>query len=86
MTKPTKRKRSESEDAGARIVVSEVKLRGAAISYAAVAKRDPSHPKWLQSWRELRRAAIGMVAEILEAAGSEGHPRAATPPGRTAHP
>jgi hypothetical protein len=64
MTKPTKRKRSESEGAGARIVESEVMLRGAAINYAAVAKLDPSHPNWRRHWRKLRRAAIGMVAAI----------------------
>jgi hypothetical protein len=53
-------------------VVSEVALRKAATTYAAVAELDPTHPKWRRSWQELRRAAIGMVAEILEAA--EGHP------------
>src|SRR3954471_23001635 len=67
MTKPTKRKRSESEGAGVRIVVSEVMLRSAAINYAAVAKLDPSHPNWRRYWRELRRAAIGMVAQIRRA-------------------
>ena len=71
MTKPTKRKRPESEGARARIIVSEVALRRAAILYAAVAKLDPTHPRWLRSWRELRRAAIGMVAEIL---GRIAHP------------
>jgi len=69
MTKPTKRNRPESEGARARIIVSEVALRRAANTYAAVAKLDPSHPNWLRSWRELRRAAIGMVAEIREEAG-----------------
>ena len=84
MAKPTKRKRPESEGVGARIVESEVMLRGAAISYAAVAKLDPSHPDWLRHWRELRRAAFRVVVAIQEAAG---HPpralasrRSATPP------
>jgi len=49
-------------------VLSEVMLRATAISYAVVAKLDPSHPKWRRCWRRLRRAAIGMVA-VLEAAG-----------------
>jgi hypothetical protein len=64
MSKPTKRKRSESEDAGERVVVSEVMLRSAALAYAAVAKLDPSHPNWRRYWRKLRRAAVGMVAAI----------------------
>jgi hypothetical protein len=73
MTKPTKRKRSESEGAGGRIVLFEVTLRGAAIKCAAVAKLDPSHPDWRRGWRDLRRAAIRMVAK-LEAAGQPvGH-------------
>ena len=46
MTRPTKRKRSESEGAGQRIVVSEVMLRSAALAYAAVANLDPSDPRW----------------------------------------
>jgi len=70
MTKPTKRERSESEGARERVVVSEVMLRSAAISYAVVAKLDPSHPNWRRHWRKLRRAAIGMVAEVLESAES----------------
>ena len=69
MTKPSKRKRPESEGARARIILSEVALRRAANAYAAVANLDPSHPSWRRSWRELRRAAIGMVAEIREEAG-----------------
>ena len=69
MTKPSKRKRPESEGARARIIMSEVALRRAANTYAAVAGLDPTHPKWLRAWRELRRAAIGMVAEIQEEAG-----------------
>jgi len=73
MTKPTKRKRSGSEGAEVRIVASEVMLRATAISYAAVAALDPSHPMWHRCWLELRCAAIGMVAE-LEAAGQPvGH-------------
>ena len=73
MAKPIKRKRSESEGAGERTVVSEVTLRRAAINYAAVAARAPSHPDWRRCWLEFRRAAIGMVAE-LEAAGQPvGH-------------
>ena len=74
MTKPTKRKRSESEGAGERVVVSEVMLRSAALAYAAVANLDPSDPRWRRCWRALRLAAIGMVAEILEAAPAEGRP------------
>jgi len=66
MTKPTKRKRPESE------VVSEVMLRGAALAYAAVANLDPSDPRWCRCWRALRLAATGMVAEIREAARPPG--------------
>ncbi|HYV48716.1 MAG TPA: hypothetical protein VFA20_27850 [Myxococcaceae bacterium] len=89
MTKPTKRKRSEPEDAGEGIVVSEVMLRRAALAYAAVAHLDTSDPRWRRCWRALRLAAIGMVAEIRDAAGPpEGHPpsralvsrRSAAPP------
>jgi hypothetical protein len=64
MTKPTKRKRSESEDAGVRVVVSEVMLRSAALAYAAVANLDPSDLRWRRCWRALRLAATGMVAAI----------------------
>ena len=64
MTKATKRKRPESEGAGERIVVSEVRLRGAAINYAAVAKLDPSDPRWRRCWRALQLAAF-RVAEAL---------------------
>src|SRR5262245_26050538 len=68
MTKPTK-KCSQSE------VVSEVKLRRAALAYAAVANLGLSDPRWRRCWRALRLAAIGMAAEIREAAGlPEGHP------------
>jgi len=68
MTKPPKMKRSRSE------VVSEVTLRRAALTYAAVAHLDPTDPRWRRRWRALRGAAIGMVAE-LEAAGLPvGHP------------
>jgi len=87
MAKPTKRKRSESEDAEARIVASEVMLRATAISYAAVGALDPSDPMWHRCWLELRCAAIGMVAE-LEAAGQPvGHlPPRALVSGRSAAP
>ena len=64
MTNPTKRKRSESEDAGERIVVSEVMLRSAALAYAAVANLDSSDPRWRRCWRALRLAAFRM-AEAL---------------------
>ena len=75
MAKPTKRKRPESEGVGERSVVSEVMLRRAALAYAAVANLDPSDPRWRRCWRALCLAATGMVAQILEAAGSpEGHP------------
>jgi len=89
MAKPTKRKRSEPEDAGERIVVSEVMLRRAALAYAAVARLDTSDPRWRRCWRALSVAAIGMVAAIQEAAEPpKGHPppralasgRSATPP------
>ena len=87
MTKPTKRKRSESEGAGVRIVVSEVTLRGAAINYAAVAGLDPSHPDWRRYWRELRCAVIGMVAEMEAAGQPVGHlPPRALVSGRSAAP
>jgi len=62
MTKPTRRKRSESE------VVSEVMLRRAGLAYAAVANLDPSDLRWRHCWRALSVAAIGMVAAIQEAA------------------
>jgi len=69
MTKPTnKRKRSEPEDAGERVVVSEVMLRHAALAYAAVANLDPSDPRWRRCWRALYLAAIGTVGAIQEAA------------------
>jgi hypothetical protein len=68
MTKPTKRKRPEPAGARARIVVSEVALRRAAITCAAGTELDTMHPRWRRSSRELRRAAIGMVAESLELA------------------
>ena len=87
MAKPTKKKRSESEGAEVRIVASEVMLRATAISYAAVAGLDPSHPNWHRCWLELHCAAIGMVAE-LEAAGQPvGHlPPRALVSGRSATP
>jgi hypothetical protein len=77
MAKPTKKKRSESEDAGERVVVSEVMLRNAALAYAAVANLDPSDLRWGRCWRALRLAAIGMVAAIREA---EGPPNGHSPP------
>ena len=87
MTKPTKRKRSESEDAEARIVASEVMLRAAANNYAAVAALDPSHPMWRRCWLELRCAAIGMIAEMEAAARPVGHlPPRALVSGRSAAP
>jgi len=61
MTRAAKRKRPESEDAGERIVVSEVMLRNAALAYAAVAKLDPFDRSWRRCWHALRLAAIGMV-------------------------
>jgi hypothetical protein len=64
MTKPAKRKCSESEGAGERIVVSEVTLRHAALAYAAVANLDPSNPRWRRCWRALRLAATGVVAAV----------------------
>jgi len=70
MAKPTKRKRSESEDAGERVVMSEVMLRRAALAYAAVANLDPSDPRWRRCWRALRLASTGMVAAIQEATGA----------------
>src|SRR3954464_7623685 len=79
MAKPTKRKRSKSADAEARIVASEVILRATAINYALVAALDPSDPLWRRCWLELRCAAIGRVAEV-DASGKppKGHP---PPPG-----
>src|SRR5262245_19396833 len=83
MTKPIKKRRSESE------VVSEVKLRKAALAYAAVANLDPSDPRWRRCWRALRLAATGMVAATQKAAKPPGRPppsralasrRSATPP------
>jgi hypothetical protein len=58
MTKPTQKKRSESE------VTSEVMLRRAALAYAAVANLDPSDPRWRRCWRALRLAATGIVAAL----------------------
>src|SRR4051812_9296451 len=72
MAKPNKRKRSESEDAGERIVVSEVMLRSAALAYAAVANLEPSDLRWRRCWCALRLAATGMVAATQEAAGPPG--------------
>jgi hypothetical protein len=74
MAKPTKRKRSKSEDAEGRIVASEVILRATAINYALVAALDPSDPLWRRCWLELRCAAIGMVAAIEKAGPPKGHP------------
>ena len=68
MTTPTKRKRSESEGAGARIAASKATLRSAALAYAKVANLDPSSRRWRRRWRALRLAAIGMVADLVEAA------------------
>ena len=62
MAKPTKKKRSESEDAGETVVVSEVMLRTAALAYAAVANLDPSDPRWRRCWCALRLSAVRMVA------------------------
>jgi len=64
MTKPTKRKRSESVDTGERVVASEVMLRRAALAYAAVAHLDTSDPRWRRCWRALLIAAF-RVAEAL---------------------
>ena len=64
MTKPTKKKRSEPEDAGERVVASEVMLRRAALAYAAVANLDPSDPRWRRCWRALQLAAF-RLAEAL---------------------
>ena len=69
MTKPTKRKRSASEVAEERVLVSEVMLRRAACAYAEVANLDPSDPRWRRCWRALRLSAIGMVAEIRKPVG-----------------
>src|SRR6185295_6310958 len=89
MPKPTQKKRSRSEVAAERVVVSEVMLRQAACAYAAVANLDSSDPRWGRCWCALRLAAIGLVAAIPEAAGPpNGHPppralatrRSATPP------
>src|SRR6185436_5131751 len=74
MTKPTKKKRAESEGAGERIVVSEVVLRRAALAYAAVAHLDTSDPRWRRCWRALSVAATGMVAAIQKASPPKGHP------------
>jgi hypothetical protein len=46
MTKPTKRKRPESEGAGARVAVSEARLRSAALAYAKVANLAPTDRRW----------------------------------------
>ncbi len=57
MTKPTQKKRSQSE-------VAEEMLRKAALAYAEVAKLDPSDPRWRRCWRALLIAAF-RVAETL---------------------
>ena len=65
----------------------EVTLRGAAIKYAAVATLDPSHPDWRRCWRDLRRAAIGMVAKLEATGRPVGHlPLRALASGRSATP
>src|SRR4051812_29172017 len=73
MTKPTKRKRAESEDAGER-VVSEAMLRRAALAYAAVANLDPSDPRWRRCWCALRLTATGMVAAVASAQNAPSGP------------
>jgi hypothetical protein len=64
MAKPTKRKRSGSEVAEARVVASEVMLRRAALTYAGAANLGPSDPRWRRCWRALQLAAF-RVAEAL---------------------
>ena len=76
MTKAPKKKRSQSEVAEERVRVSEVMLRRAACAYAAVAELDSSDPRWRRCWCALRLAAIGMAAQIPDAAGPpEEHPQ-----------
>src|SRR5262245_56952473 len=64
MIRPAKRKRPESEGVGARVVVSVVTLRGAALAYAAVANLGSSDPRWRRCWRALYLAATGMVSAM----------------------
>jgi hypothetical protein len=79
MPKPTKKKRSRSEVAEG-IVVSEVKLRRAALAYAAVANLDPSDPRWRRCWRALRLAATGMVAAMASTQNARPATRQAPAP------
>ena len=64
MTKPTKKKRSQSEVAERRAQRSAVMLRSAACAYAAVAHLAPTDRHWLRCWRALQLAAY-RVAEAL---------------------
>jgi hypothetical protein len=66
MAKPTKRKRPESEGAGARIAASQEALRSAALAYAKVANLDPSSRRWRHRWRALRLAALRMYADLVK--------------------
>jgi hypothetical protein len=66
MPKPTKRKRSELEDAGE--MASEVALRSAALAYAKVADLPPTDRRWRRRWRALRLAALRMYADLVDAA------------------
>jgi hypothetical protein len=47
--------------------MSEAALRSAALAYAKVADLDPSSRRWRYRWRVLRRAALRMVADRVDA-------------------
>ena len=64
MPKPATKKRSPSEVAEEKAQAAEEMLRKAALTYAGVAKLDPSDPRWRRCWRALLIAAF-RVAEAL---------------------
>jgi hypothetical protein len=68
MAKPTKRKRPESEGAGAWIAASQETLRSAALAYAKVANLARTDRRWRRHWRALRLAALRMYADLVDAA------------------
>ena len=72
MPKPPTKKRSPSEVAEEKALAAEVMLRKAALAYAAVAKLDPSDPRWRRCWRALHLAASGMAAATQEATEPAG--------------
>ncbi len=64
MPNSPKKKRSPSEVAEEKALAAEMRLRKAALAYAAVANLDPTDPRWRRCWRALLIAAF-RVAETL---------------------